>query len=78
MGGEKTIMTFAELVYRVHLIIGCDLIQASRLVTLNLWILTSDALVAGHNDMIDPGTADMVMETVRTSMAGTLDLIYGS
>lgn len=71
-------MNFAELVHRVHLIIGSDLIQASRLVTLNLWILTSDAPVAGHNDMIDPGTADMVIETVRTSMAGTLDMIYGS
>ena len=71
-------MTFAELVQRTHLITGMGLIQASRLVTLNLWILTSDALVAGHNDMIDPGTADMVLETVRTSMAGTLDLTYGS
>lgn len=71
-------MTFAELVQRTHLITGMDPIQASRLVTLNLWILTSDALVAGHNDMIDPGTADMVLETVRGSMAGTLDLIYGS
>lgn len=71
-------MTFAELVQRTHMITGMDLIQASRLVTLNLWILTGDALVAGHNDMIDPGTVDMVMETVRSSMAGTLDMIYGS
>lgn len=72
------IMTFAELVHRVHLIIGGDLVKASRLVTLNLYVLTSDALVAGHDDWINPGTTDMVLETVRASMAGTLDLIYGN
>jgi len=72
------IMGFEELVMRIQAIMGWTTIQASRLVTANVYLLTGSMIPAVIDLDVPADIAHQVIEMARQSAGDCLELLHMS